>query len=83
MASTQMTLYADTARSRACLDEMQAFIRGGVPGLARLQRVLPSLFEHYAIPDAMRADLVHQCELHPFYDVPHQRVSFHLHLEYP
>jgi hypothetical protein len=32
-----------------CLEEIQAFSRGGIAGLARLKLVLPSLFAYYQI----------------------------------
>ncbi len=35
-----------------CVEEMACFQRGGLPGLARLQLVLPSLFAYYKIVGA-------------------------------
>ncbi len=32
-----------------CLGEINAFIQGGLPGLARLELVLPSLFAYYKV----------------------------------
>lgn len=39
---------------------IRTFVRGGLPGQARLQRVLPSLFKHYKIvaPEKQRRLLI-------------------------
>jgi hypothetical protein len=78
MRSTQLALCADPNSVRECIAEMDAFVRGGLPGQARLLEVLPSIFKHFAIPATMHADMVHRCGMHPFYDVVRQRVGFYL-----
>ena len=34
-----------------CIDELKAFVRGGLPGLETLQRVYPSIIKHFQIKD--------------------------------
>lgn len=40
---------AITVGGRRCLDEFNGFLRGGLPGLDRLQAVYTSIFRHFAV----------------------------------
>lgn len=39
------------SRIQECTAEMKCFVRGGVPGIARLFKVYPNIFTHYEITD--------------------------------
>lgn len=43
------TSRAGSMEDQNCLSELQAFCRGGLPGIARLKQVLPSLFLFYKV----------------------------------
>jgi hypothetical protein len=59
----------------ACTAEIRAFVRGGTPGLARLRRVLPRIFEFYGVEGRYeQARVLIQCKLRPVQDG--QRVTF-------
>ncbi len=42
---------SDTGQMQECILEIGAFVRGGIPGLDRLNRVLPNIFKAYDIVD--------------------------------
>ena len=49
-----------------CVQEVNAFVRGGTPGKDRLKAVLPSLFKHYGIRSSKaQAAVLLQCKLFP------------------
>ena len=41
----------DQAKFEECLLEIDAFVRGGVPGMALLDRVYPTILKHYGVID--------------------------------
>lgn len=41
----------DQAKFEECLLEIDAFVRGGVPGMALLYRVYPTILKHYGVID--------------------------------
>lgn len=61
-----------------CCAEINAFVRGEWGGLARLQRVLESLWIHFRIPVRARRKLLECLGLRPFTDTRTQRISFYM-----
>ncbi len=47
----------DQAKFEECLLEIDAFVRGGVPGMALLNRVYPNILKHYCVTDDMEVIL--------------------------
>jgi hypothetical protein len=75
-SSTSSTLeLADVEGFRA---EMNAFLRGGVPGVARLRLVLRSLYIHYRIPAPAQHKLLAHAGLVPFQDTLTNTTSFYM-----
>jgi hypothetical protein len=75
-SSTSSTLeLADVDGFRA---EMNAFLRGGVPGVARLRLVLRSLYIHYRIPAPAQHKLLAHAGLVPFQDTLTNTTSFYM-----
>ena len=68
------------AEIEACLAEMRAFRRGGLPGMARLREVLPSVLRHYRVPRQLHRAVVAKAGLRPYLvtGTVRRRVSFYL-----
>ena len=70
-----------SAEIEACLAEMRAFRRGGLPGLARLREVLPGMMRHYRVPRRLQRAVVAKAGLRPHVltgGCLRRRVSFYL-----
>lgn len=51
---------------QSCVSEVNAFVRGGPAGLARLQQVLPNIFSHYGIVSkSQQAHVLQKCGVWP------------------
>jgi hypothetical protein len=55
----------DVCGRDACVGNIKAFVRGGMPGLRRLHKVLPNIFKTFPVEDA-RGVLI-QCGLKPIW----------------
>jgi hypothetical protein len=54
------------ATMRECTATINAFIRGGTPGLQRLKEVLPTIFKHYGVRHKrQQAEILIACKLMP------------------
>ena len=63
---------------RAFLSDIQPFIRGGLPGLARLKQVLSSILKHHRVPLHRQRALLSAAGLRVCTSLDRQRVSFYL-----
>ena len=61
----------------SCTAEIRAFARGGTPGLARLRKVLPNIFDFYDIPTKyQQAKVLMACKLTPIQEGRHVTFVF-------
>ena len=44
---------AGQQQQQQCIEEIKAFVRGGIPGLARLSQVYPSILIHFNVSTPM------------------------------
>jgi hypothetical protein len=64
-------------QSSGCTAEIGTFVRGGIPGLARLKQVLPNIFKFYGVPSKYeQARILMACKLRPVDDGPHVTFEF-------
>jgi len=53
LAITRAHTCRDQAKFEECLLEIGAFVRGGLPGMERLDRVYPRILKHYGVVNDM------------------------------
>jgi hypothetical protein len=63
---------------QAFLSDIRPFVRGGLPGLARLKEVLGSITKHHRVPLHRRRALLIAAGLRPYTSIDRQKVSFYL-----
>lgn len=63
---------------RAFLADIKPFVRGGLPGLARLKQVLSNILRHHKVPLHRQRALLSAAGLRPYTSTDRLRVSFYL-----
>jgi hypothetical protein len=63
---------------QAFLSDIQPFIRGGLPGLARLKQVLGTILKHHRVPLRRQRALLFAAGLRAYTSTDRQTVSFYL-----
>ena len=60
-----------------CIREVNAFVRGGLPGLSRLRQVLPNIFIHYEINTLRdKSEIIRACNQRPISTADGQDITF-------
>ena len=66
LADTEISIRSVQSRKEACKQEIKAFTRGGIGGLARLREVLASIFAYFEIVTlGEKSCILRECGLTP------------------